>query len=292
MAYRKLLRSFRFACTILALVTTLPFAVYASSPGMDGGRGSKLPDHDGGSGKTDDPAATFAASIRSINPAFARGDVQALKDILENIDNIKPQLVGADFHTYYGAYGRYRLGLIDREQSTRLMEACVAKAQSLTARNADFAEAYALIASCSGAQLEGKPEALQDLLFASMDALNSGLAIDPQNPRLLLARATSVLFTPPAFGGGSTPAVDQLKAAAAAFEQESEDDERHPFAPTWGHDEVYLWFAIVRSALGDQEGAVQALERSLLLNSQNAFISRQLLPAAKGGQRIAGFFGL
>jgi hypothetical protein len=66
------------------------------------------------------------------------------------------------------------------------------------------------------------------------DALQKGMSIDPNNPRLYYLQAMSLFNTPPQFGGGKDKAKPVFEKSIALFKS----TQPKPLYPTWGRQQA------------------------------------------------------
>lgn len=150
---------------------------------------------------------------------------------------------------------------------------CVAKAGVAAALDAKFADGLALQSACYGylANLGG---------FAAIGngrrsgkAMDAALALEPNNPRVILIDAISYAFRPRIAGGDKVKAYARAKQAAAAFDANklAVDD-----ITNWGMPEAWYWVARGAQDAGDTAAARQAYERALAAAPQFAAARRRL----------------
>jgi tetratricopeptide (TPR) repeat protein len=148
-----------------------------------------------------------------------------------------------------------------KREAVEAGEDCVAALDRATARQAEFAEAIALQASCHGylaslSAVTGLPS-----MARASARIGAAARLDPRGPRVLLAEATSLYFRPPALGGDRQRAVQLLERATAAFEPL---DAPHSGEPTWGAAEAWFLLGRAREEAGDVLAARDAYEKALL----------------------------
>src|SRR5262249_36491040 len=66
------------------------------------------------------------------------------------------------------------------------------------------------------------------------EALQKGLAADPNNPRLYYLQGMSLFGTPPQFGGGKDKAKPLFEKSVALYKSA----QPKPLYPTWGQDQA------------------------------------------------------
>lgn len=76
---------------------------------------------------------------------------------------------------------------------------------------------------------------------AAQTALNKGIEMNPENPRLYFLKGSDTFNTPEQFGGGKKPAKPYLEKAVALYKKENET--RKPLYPNWGQKEAEAMLA-------------------------------------------------
>jgi len=182
---------------------------------------------------------------------------------------------------YYLGYIDYRLASIhpamDKDSIVAYLERGIESFQAATAKDNKFAEAYALLASCYGQKIRYYPLAGITLGPKSGSALSTAMALEPENPRIVLLNALSLYFTPALFGGSKEEGLQGFRKAAALFDRWKSPDS---LQPDWGYDEAYTWIGFAYLDQHDTLGAKKAFERALEINPKNGWVKYVLLPRA------------
>lgn len=152
-----------------------------------------------------------------------------------------------------------------KDDAVRAGEGCTDALDLAVARDATFAEGFALQSACYGylAGLGG--------FGAIRNGARSGKAIDaatklaPRNPRVLLIRAFGLYFRPKFVGG------DKIKACALFHDATLAFDAAPPAAAAerrlvrWGAPEAHLWAGRCAADAGDRQLAQREYRQALTL---------------------------
>ncbi|MCY3628528.1 MAG: tetratricopeptide repeat protein [Bacteroidota bacterium] len=139
-----------------------------------------------------------------------------------------------------------------------------------------FAEGWSLLSSAYIHKISVRPLKAIGLSRKYRRARAKALELEPKNPRVILVSGIIDYALPGIVGGNKDHAVGAFEEAARLFAEEVIDD---PFAPSWGHDEVYARLGIVYMDRGDLVDARNAFERSLEINPEFGWVSQDLIPS-------------
>jgi tetratricopeptide (TPR) repeat protein len=182
---------------------------------------------------------------------------------------------------YYLGFADYRIASIhpgmDKDSIVTYLERGIESLRSATEKNGKFAEAYALLASCYGQKIRFYPLAGIILGPKSGSALSTALALEPENPRVVLLNAMSTYFTPALFGGSKEEGLQGFRKATALFDRWKSADS---LQPDWGYDEAYIWIGIANLEQKEPMSARKAFQRALEINPNNGWAKYVLLPRA------------
>ena len=160
-----------------------------------------------------------------------------------------------------------------REQSDLLDEADTQLQEALKL-NDGFAEAHGLLAGVFGMKIAKSP--MKGILLGprSSTYLDRALALEPDNPRLVLQLGVSKFNTPAMFGGSAKEAEALLRRALALFEKEPPD---RPW-PNWGRFDAHAWLGQALVKRGDVAGARAEYDRAAALAPQSGWLRFVLVP--------------
>ena len=187
---------------------------------------------------------------------------------------IYPYYAGlADFRlaTYYLATGTSAEAGRFAEEGERYFEMA---AQS----DPKFAEALALQGYLLGLEAALHPDEAMNYGMKSMEYLNRGLALEPDNPRIHYLNGSYLLYVPEAYGGGADRAIEALAKAAALFEKESAPD---PLKPSWGKDETLTYLGMAYAKKNDSARARECFHKALAVNPSFGLAKSELAKIEK-----------
>ena len=190
----------------------------------------------------------------------------------------------AAWAAYYAALADYRLASAfwegDPARALRHAEggaAALAPLAPLAERgglaDAVRAEVLALHAALLGTQMGLDPSRATALGPAAQASTRASLRLAPGNPRVLFQSGSSLLTTPPEWGGDPAEGVRQLERATGLFAAPAD-----PLAPRWGEDEAYAWLGMAHLMAGDAAAARPAIERAAALHPASPFVQYKLMP--------------
>ncbi len=162
--------------------------------------------------------ATTAAELTAASAAFERiGDAE------------KTQWLPY----YWAAMAKVRIGWIDnnadKDKLATETKTLIAKGEAIN-ENAEF---YSLRNMAATQQMLVNPqERWQTYGAEAATALQKGMQLEPNNPRLYYLQGMSVFNTPEQFGGGKEKAKPIFQKAVDLYKTE----EKKPLYPTWGAD--------------------------------------------------------
>ena len=143
-----------------------------------------------------------------------------------------------------------------------LLDRCVDEARKAIKIDPQFAEAMALAGACHGLAASRQP--LSAIISGNFSAreLKRAVKLAPENPRVLLLHAATLLRRYDD-QGRVAQAREALYQALAIYER-FEDQPRAGY-PTWGEARVHVWLAKVATLANDPTTARDHLEQALLI---------------------------
>ncbi len=228
-------------------------------------------------------------SIESLEPMIAGIERGVVVGSVDSLQESRQELLrrldagsGTPEKHYLLAYVDWRLaGLMmaapeEREdERLEILEEAQTHLESLIDAVPEHAEAHALLGSVIGLQIGDSAFRGMRLGPRSGAAVDRAYELEPENPRVALARGIGWLNTPKMFGGGIDKADAELRRAEELFQQESLTK---PW-PHWGRVDVLIWRGQAQARRKDYDAARTLFERALTLEPDHGWIRYQLLPA-------------
>lgn len=203
------------------------------------------------------------------------GDVRYLAELSLELEAEKGRGAAEALVPYYAALAAYRAAELDDDIDFRvgvLLDRCVENARRALKVDAKFAEAMALIGACHGLAASRQP--LSAIIAGNFSAreLKRAMAIAPENPRVRLLNAITVMRR---FEDDDRriQARGDLQAALAAFERPAAGQ---PDLPGWGEEHAHLWLARALRLDGDLQGARDHVEQAHLLSPAGSSVPERV----------------
>ncbi len=192
--------------------------------------------------------------------AFQTEDTNSLANLIQDLTAQVKEDAGEASLRYHLAHAQYRRGLLAGSAHPREAEAafadCVDRLKPVLSQDVKSAEALILQSACY-AELANYRKIESVLLRARSDErLKAALALAPRNPRAVFL--------------SSMKGMNQGQPGAAQPSATSID------TPGWGHAEAYLALGRELQARGDQLGARNWIEKSLIAAPDYKAAQRQL----------------
>ncbi len=181
---------------------------------------------------------------------------------------------------YYAALAGVRASYMldqgeEKDRVLALTDAAIEHLDAAVERYPNLPEAHALLSSAYGMKIGLKPMTAMFLGPRSGRAMDRAKRLDADNPRVVMTEAQSLLFTPKIWGGSKARALEGFERAAGLFRAERVED---PLMPGWGRDENYAWMGMALQQFDRPEDAHHAFKQALVINPENEWVSRFLLP--------------
>jgi tetratricopeptide (TPR) repeat protein len=217
------------------------------------------------------------AAARLERGPFVEKDLRDAREAcLKGLDGeLKPeQKALAHYAIAYADWRLVRVPNIPKEEVPGLHDDAVAHLQKAVAADAKSAEALGLLAAVYGSQMAFVPALGMELGTKASEALEQGLKLQPNNPRLVFLQGSSAYHTPPAYGGSVDKAEALFRKSLSLFESEPKD---RPW-PNWGRLDAHLWLGILLEKRGDREAARGEYKKTLAIDPEFGWVRYVLLP--------------
>lgn len=185
-----------------------------------------------GSAQTDKYTQVMQKNIALLDSAKSIDELQSLAGTFERIGDAEktkwlPYYYAALAQTWIG----WNPATKDKDANSQKINAYLAKAEALEKN----AELYAVENMSATQQMLIDPQSrYMSYGKTAADALQKGMQVDPNNPRLYYLQAMSVFGTPPQFGGGKDKAKPLFEKSIALFKSA----QPKPLYPTWGQKQA------------------------------------------------------
>lgn len=226
------------------------------------------------------PPTDWTATTAALERAVLEDDTDGLIKLrAQLLRMIAAQSGDERVQTQYAvAYVGWRLSFnpatSGRAQSDYLDEA-EAQLKAALKTSPKHAEALGLLSSIYGAKIAKSPISGIILGPRSSGAIDDALAIEPDNPRLLLTKGVGKFHTPSAFGGSVKEAERLIRRALQVFQTEPPDK---PW-PNWGRFDAHAWLGQVLAKSKNTAGARAEYDEALKIAPKSGWVRYVLLPA-------------
>ena len=178
---------------------------------------------------------------------------------------------------YAVAYADWRMStnpLVPAREQNDLLDEADTQLQDALTLNARFAEADGLLAGVLGIKIAKSPMRGMVLGRRSSQLIDRAIALEPENPRILMQQGVAKFNTPAMFGGSTKQAETLLRRALALFEHEPAD---RPW-PNWGRFDAHVWLGQALVKRGDLGGARAEYDRAAALAPRSGWLRFVLVP--------------
>jgi hypothetical protein len=178
--------------------------------------------------QSDKYTQTMQKNIAQLDSASTPDQLQSLAATFDRIgdaekDKWLPYYYAALAQTWIG----WNPATTDKDANAQKINAYLAKAEAIEKN----AETYAVENMSATQQMLMDPQTRWATNGKDAnEALQKGMALDPNNPRLYYLQAESLFGTPPQFGGGKDKAKPVFEKSIALFKSA----QSKPLYPTWG----------------------------------------------------------
>lgn len=182
--------------------------------------------------QSDKYAAVMQKNIASLDAAKTVSDLQDVAAAFQRVGDAEktqwlPYYYAALAQTWIG----WRPDVKDKDANAEKIKAFLAKAEAIEKN----AELYAVENMAATQQMLVDPQSRwQTNGMEASAALQAGMKLDPNNPRLVYLQGESLFGTPAEFGGGKDKAKPVFEKSIALFKAA----QPKPLYPTWGQKQA------------------------------------------------------
>jgi len=209
--------------------------------------------------------------------AYQTEDGNSLTNLIQDL-SAQVKADGSDASLrYHLAHAQYRRGLLSGARSGHEAESafsdCIDELKPLLTQDAKSAEPLILQSACYGGLADHRT--LESVLLRSRsdDRLKTALTLAPRNPRAVFLSGMEGMRQSKPGTPQRQQAFAQLQLAAQLFDASSATNID---TPGWGHAEAYLALGRELQLRGDQLGARNWIEKSLIAAPDYKAAQRQL----------------
>lgn len=222
---------------------------------------------------------------RQLDEAVTKGDLKDIQRVRAGFAALLADDPASPVLNYWIALCGWRalpmLTETDKEAAKRLCKESIAACDRVLAARPKHADAIALKAGLQALSLAFNPAAGMSLGPEMIEAYARAVALEPENPRVLLLQGINTLHMP-AFVGGGPDKAKPIFARAVAFADASRDTS----PANWGRVDAHLWAGICASRADDWKGAIARYREALELAPDHVWLTKRLLPDAE--KHLAG----
>jgi tetratricopeptide (TPR) repeat protein len=209
--------------------------------------------------------------------AYQTEDTNSLTNLIQDLTTQQKADAGDASLRYHLAHAQYRRGLLAGLKNSREAEAafsdCIDQLKPLLSQDVKSVEALVLQSACYAGLASHRTLEAVLLRSRSDERLKAALKLAPRNPRAVFLSSVEGLNRGQRGSAERQRAFAQLQQAAQLFDASSATSID---TPGWGHAEAYLALGRELMARGDQLGARNWIEKSLIVAPDFKAAQRQL----------------
>src|ERR1700722_12281848 len=209
--------------------------------------------------------------------AYQTEDANGLSNLTQDLATRVKADTGDMSLRYHLAHAQYRRGLLADTVHPREAESafadCVDELKPLLSQDVRSVEALILQSACYAGLADHRKLESVLLRSRSEERLKSALKLVPRNPRAVFISSMEGLRAAKPGSPERQHAFTQLQLAAQLFDESSATSID---TPGWGHAEAYLTLGAELQSRGDQIGARNWIEKSLIVAPDYKAAQRQL----------------
>jgi hypothetical protein len=209
--------------------------------------------------------------------AYQTEDGNSLTNLIQELSAEVKAGSGDSSLRYHLAHAQYRRGLLSGTRSGHDAESafsdCIDQLKPLLTQDVKSVEPMILQSACYSGLAEHRTLESVLLRSRSEERLKAALSLAPRNPRGVFLASVEALRQAKAGTPQRQQAFARLQLAAQLFDASSSTNIE---TPGWGHAEAYLALGRELQARGDQLGARNWIEKSLIAAPDYKAAQRQL----------------
>lgn len=223
------------------------------------------------------------ARNRAYDATF-RNDATALRQAAADLDKLVADSELARMALYYAAWADWSLAMSEMQaektsEAIAAVERSVARARRALQLQSDDPEVLMLLAN--GLVMQAiLDRAKFDAVLKEVDLRRKGLALSPQNPRVVMFDAGWMFNTPSEVGGSRERALARLLEAIELLKREAASVKPDDTRPTWGLPLAYGSLAVYYLAMTppQHEKARAAADTALMMRPDFWYVNERVLP--------------
>jgi hypothetical protein len=209
--------------------------------------------------------------------AYQTEDNNSLANLVKSLSTSSQADAGDASLRYHLAHAEYRRGLLavagHSADASGAFSDCVDQLKPLVFADVKSAEALTLQSACYFGLADQKKLEGSLLRSRAEERLKGALKLAPHNPRAVFLSSIEALRQAKPGSADQQHAFAQLQQAVQLFDSSSATSIE---TPGWGHAEAYLALGLELKARGDQLGARNLIEKSLIVAPDYKAAQRQL----------------
>ena len=227
------------------------------------------------------PRETLRAAIQQARDGDIQADWNKMLDARERFESLADDAELAPLAYYYMGYTDWRLSslafiAVGPSTQVKLAERSTVSLEVAIQKRPDFPDAHALLAAALASWAYGDPSVRDKVVPRMQSAWKAALPAGERNPRVLMLRATALVFAPPPYGNRQQ-GIEMWHRAIEMFEKERSTS----LEPSWGYVEAIAWLGGVHMMAGEYKEAIGLLERAVEMRPDFWWARKAALPVAK-----------
>jgi tetratricopeptide (TPR) repeat protein len=207
------------------------------------------------------------------------GDVEGLLAARDRLRELAGQRVVATSALYHVGYVDTVLAsiLVDRDQGRprQVIDHGIAHLKAALELDPKSADALMVMSTLYLQRMEVDTLSAVGSHGESRRSMERALALEPENPRVVMLVGVRLLYLPDWLGGDVALALERLEEASRLF---SEAKPEGPLAPDWGQADALMWAGAALLRLDEYDRAEAALRAALELRPGYWRVTDWLLP--------------